>query len=68
MVGTRVGGVTDMSGRLLRLVKALARSIAMELGLDRLVYWIEVFKDRVQCARVVVVEFRFSESVKMIGN
>ena len=52
MVGTRVGGGTDMSGRLLRLVKALARSIAMELGLDSLIYWIEGFKDSVQCVRV----------------
>lgn len=32
MVGTRVGGTTDISERLLRLVKALARSIAMILS------------------------------------
>ena len=32
MVGTRVGGTTDISKRLLRLVKALARSIAMILS------------------------------------
>lgn len=52
IVGTRVGWTTVISGRLLRLVKALARSIEMSCGgsctrLERLKYGILNGKDGV---------------------